>query len=68
MDNKDFIPESWNKMVITPIKGCVIFVRSLISQHMKESFEIASSSVGEDGAVFGALDRIELAVDELSLS
>ncbi|MEA4838848.1 MAG: nitrogenase component 1, partial [Rhodospirillaceae bacterium] len=32
-------------------QGCVMFVRLLISQHLKESFEIASSSVHEDGAV-----------------
>lgn len=46
-------------------QGCVMFVRLLISQHFKESFEIASSSVHEDGAVFGALDRVEQAVDVL---
>nr|WP_113864905.1 Fe-only nitrogenase subunit beta [Brenneria salicis]NMN90671.1 Fe-only nitrogenase FeFe protein subunit AnfK [Brenneria salicis ATCC 15712 = DSM 30166]RBP66833.1 Fe-only nitrogenase FeFe protein subunit AnfK [Brenneria salicis ATCC 15712 = DSM 30166]RLM32183.1 Fe-only nitrogenase subunit beta [Brenneria salicis ATCC 15712 = DSM 30166] len=46
-------------------QGCVMFVRLLISQHLKESFEIASSSVHEDGAVFGALDRVEQAVEVL---
>lgn len=46
-------------------QGCVMFVRLLISQHLKESFEIASSSVHEDGAVFGALKRVEEAVDVL---
>jgi len=46
-------------------QGCVMFVRLLISQHLKESFEIASSSVHEDGAVFGALDRVEQGVDVL---
>jgi len=46
-------------------QGCVMFVRLLISQHLKESFEIASSSVHEDGAVFGALNRVEQAVDVL---
>lgn len=46
-------------------QGCVMFVRLLISQHLKESFEIASSSVHEDGAVFGALNRVEEAVDVL---
>ena len=40
-------------------QGCVMFVRLLISQHLKESFEIASSSVHEDGAVFGALTGYE---------
>jgi nitrogenase molybdenum-iron protein beta chain len=37
----------------------------LFSQHFKESFELASSSVHEDGAVFGALNRVEEAVDVL---
>jgi len=46
-------------------QGCVMFVRLLFSQHFKESFEIASSSVHEDGAVFGALNRVETAVDVL---
>ncbi|MEZ7195317.1 Fe-only nitrogenase subunit beta [Pseudodesulfovibrio karagichevae] len=46
-------------------QGCVMFVRMLISQHFKESFEIASSSVHEDGAVFGACSRVEEAVDVL---
>ena len=46
-------------------QGCVMFVRLLISQHLKESFEIASSSVHEEGAVFGALKRVEEAVDVL---
>ena len=46
-------------------QGCVMFVRLLFSQHFKESFEIASSSLHEDGAVFGALDRVEEAVDVL---
>ncbi|RAP39515.1 Fe-only nitrogenase subunit beta [Rhodovulum viride] len=46
-------------------QGCVMFVRLLISQHLKESFQIASSSVHEDGAVFGALDRVETAVEVL---
>ncbi|MDQ1304397.1 MAG: nitrogenase molybdenum-iron protein beta chain [Actinomycetota bacterium] len=46
-------------------QGCVMFVRLIFSQHFKESFEIASSSLHEDGAVFGALDRVEEAVDVL---
>ena len=46
-------------------QGCVMFVRLLISQHLKESFEIASSSVHEDGAVFGACGRVEEAVEVL---
>ncbi len=36
-------------------QGCVMFVRLLFSQHFKESFELASSSVHEEGAVFGAV-------------
>lgn len=46
-------------------QGCVMFVRLIFSQHFKESFELASSSVHEDGAVFGALNRIEEAVKVL---
>ncbi|NDY55245.1 Fe-only nitrogenase subunit beta [Desulfovibrio sulfodismutans] len=46
-------------------QGCVMFVRLLFSQHFKESFELASSSVHEDGAVFGACTRVEQAVDVL---
>lgn len=46
-------------------QGCVMFVRLLISQHFKESFELASSSVHEDGAVFGACGRVEEGVDVL---
>jgi nitrogenase molybdenum-iron protein beta chain len=42
-----------------------MFVRMLFAQHFKDSFEIASSSVHEDAAVFGALKRIEEAVDVL---
>lgn len=53
-------------MVITPIKGCVIFVRSLISQYMKESFKIASSSVGEDGAVMEVIGDVAIVVRKLS--
>ena len=46
-------------------QGCVMFVRLLFAQHLKESFELASSSVHEDGAVFGACGRVEQAVDVL---
>ena len=46
-------------------QGCVMFVRLIFSQHFKESFELASSSVHEDGAVFGACGRVEQAVDVL---
>jgi nitrogenase molybdenum-iron protein beta chain len=46
-------------------QGCVMFVRLIFSQHFKESFELASSSVHEDAAVFGALNRVEEGVDVL---
>jgi nitrogenase molybdenum-iron protein beta chain len=42
-----------------------MFVRLLIAQHLKENFDIASSSVHEEGAVFGAVKRVEEAVDVL---
>lgn len=44
-------------------QGCVMFVRLLFAQHFKENFDIASSSLHEDGAVFGATHRVEEAVD-----
>jgi nitrogenase molybdenum-iron protein beta chain len=44
-------------------QGCVMFVRLMFSQHFKESFELASSSLHEDGAVFGACHRVEEGVD-----
>jgi nitrogenase molybdenum-iron protein beta chain len=56
---KDCIP------IVHGGQGCVMFVRLLISQHLKESFELASSSVHEEGAVFGALKRVEEGVDVL---
>jgi len=46
-------------------QGCVMFVRLIFAQHFKESFELASSSVHEEGAVFGALNRVEQGVDVL---
>lgn len=46
-------------------QGCVMFVRLWFSQHFKESFEIASSSLHEDSAVFGGEKRVEEAVDIL---
>jgi nitrogenase molybdenum-iron protein beta chain len=46
-------------------QGCVMFVRLIFSQHFKESFELASSSLHEEGAVFGGLNRAEEAVDVL---
>jgi nitrogenase molybdenum-iron protein beta chain len=46
-------------------QGCVMFVRLLFSQHFKDSFELASTSLHEDGAIFGALNRVEEGVDVL---
>ena len=46
-------------------QGCVMFVRLIFSQHFKESFELASSSVHEEAAVFGGLKRVEEGVDVL---
>jgi vanadium-dependent nitrogenase beta chain len=39
-------------------QGCVMFVRLLFAQHFKENFDIASSSLHEDSAVFGGKQRI----------
>jgi nitrogenase molybdenum-iron protein beta chain len=46
-------------------QGCCMFVRLLFAQHFKENFDIASSSVHEDAAVFGAVKRVEEAVETL---
>ncbi|MBC2582796.1 nitrogenase component 1 [Clostridium sp. DJ247] len=40
-------------------QGCCTFVRLLFAQHLKENFDIASSSLHEDAAVFGGTMRIE---------
>jgi nitrogenase molybdenum-iron protein alpha/beta subunit len=39
-----------------------MFVRLLLAQHFKENFDIASTSLHEDAAVFGGKKRIEEAV------
>ncbi len=39
-------------------QGCCTFVRLVFAQHFKENFDIASSSLHEDEAVFGGIDRI----------
>jgi nitrogenase molybdenum-iron protein beta chain len=44
-------------------QGCVMFVRMLFAQHFKDNFDIASSSVHEESAVFGAVKRAEEGVD-----
>jgi nitrogenase molybdenum-iron protein beta chain len=46
-------------------QGCCMFVRLLFAQHYKENFDIASSSVHEDSAVFGAIKKVEDGVDTL---
>jgi nitrogenase molybdenum-iron protein beta chain len=46
-------------------QGCVMFVRLLFAQHFKDNFLVASSSLHEDAAVFGAAHRVEKAVDVL---
>jgi nitrogenase molybdenum-iron protein beta chain len=40
-------------------QGCTMFVRLLFAQHFKENFDIASTSLHEDSAVFGGVKRIE---------
>jgi nitrogenase molybdenum-iron protein beta chain len=43
-------------------QGCTMFVRLLFAQHFKENFDIASTSLHEDSAVFGGTGRIEQGV------
>jgi vanadium-dependent nitrogenase beta chain len=38
-------------------QGCCTFVRLMFAQHFKENFDLASSSLHEDAAVFGAMDK-----------
>jgi len=40
-------------------QGCTMFVRLLFAQHFKENFDIASTSLHEDSAVFGGHKRIQ---------
>ncbi|MDP4177319.1 MAG: nitrogenase component 1 [Bacillota bacterium] len=47
-------------------QGCCTFVRLLIAQHLKENFDVASSSLHEDAAVFGGTMRIEEGVMSLA--
>lgn len=49
---KDCIP------IVHGGQGCSMFVRLLFAQHFKENFEIASSSLHEDAAVFGGAKRL----------
>jgi nitrogenase molybdenum-iron protein beta chain len=39
-------------------QGCTMFVRLLFAQHFKENFDVASTSLHEDSAVFGGHQRI----------
>lgn len=43
-------------------QGCSMFVRLLFAQHFKENFDVASTSLHEDSAVFGGTKRIEQGV------
>ena len=47
-------------------QGCSMFVRLLFAQHFKENFDIASTSLHEDSAVFGGHKRIEQGVMTLA--
>jgi len=40
-------------------QGCTMFVRLLFAQHFKENFDVASTSLHEDSAVFGGAKRVE---------
>ncbi|ARN80807.1 nitrogenase component 1 [Methylocystis bryophila] len=40
-------------------QGCTMFVRLLFAQHFKENFDVASTSLHEDSAVFGGHKRIQ---------
>lgn len=46
-------------------QGCSMFVRLIFAQHLKENFDIASSSLHEASAVFGGMPRIEEGVKTL---
>jgi nitrogenase molybdenum-iron protein beta chain len=47
-------------------QGCTMFVRLLFAQHFKENFDIASTSLHEDSAVFGGYKRIDEGVMTLA--
>jgi nitrogenase molybdenum-iron protein beta chain len=40
-------------------QGCSMFVRLLFAQHFKENFDIASTSLHEESAVFGGVKRVQ---------
>ena len=43
-----------------------MFVRLLFAQHYKENFDIASTSLHEESAVFGGMGRVEQGVEVLA--
>lgn len=47
-------------------QGCSMFVRLLFAQHFKENFDIASTSLHEESAVFGGNKRVEEGVEVLA--
>lgn len=47
-------------------QGCSMFVRLLFAQHFKENFDIASTSLHEESAVFGGNKRMEEGVEVLA--
>ncbi|MBM9614107.1 Fe-only nitrogenase subunit beta [Desulfobulbus rhabdoformis] len=47
-------------------QGCSMFVRLVFAQHFKENFEIASSSLHEDAAVFGGGKRVEEGIEVMA--
>ncbi len=47
-------------------QGCSMFVRLLFAQHYKENFDIASTSLHEESAVFGGMKRVEEGVEVLA--
>lgn len=47
-------------------QGCTMFVRLLFAQHFKENFDIASTSLHEDSAVFGGRKRVEEGIRTLA--
>ena len=47
-------------------QGCTMFVRLLLAQHFKENFDVASTSLHEDSAVFGGKKRIQEGVMTLA--
>lgn len=48
-------------------QGCCTFVRLMFAQHFKENFDIASSSLHEDAAIFGATRRVIDGVKNLAV-